>query len=788
MGNILQSLFLALLLMNTAFGQQSNSISGKIVTATGEAAAFVNIAIKGAARGTTTDSEGRFQIQNLKPGNYLLEVSFVGFQTQQKSIEVVEGQSTVVDFILVESSKELQEVVVSDSRSLNEKSVEIGKSNIKSMDLPQSIIVVDKALLETQQVARLSDVLVNTSGVYLMGTTGGVQEEIAGRGFSYGSTNTFKNGVRFNNGVMPEMSSLERVEILKGSAAILYGEVAAGGILNLVTKKPVFQNGGEVSFRAGSYNLYKPSIDLYGSLNNSDKIAYRFNTTYESANSFRDKVSSERIYFNPSFLIKAGKHTDILVEGDYLNDNRTLDYGTGAVNYEIANVPRSRFLGASWSNYKAIQKSATITVTHKFNEAWSLQTLASHQAYSNNQFGTTRPNASSQFVQTDGRWIRGLQRSGSDQSYSVVQVNLNAKFSTGKVDHQVLVGVEHDTYENKALAYVYENPLAENKNVYDTINIYDLSQYEQRSDIPSMRLTGITKNPSTRVGVYVQDLVSVVEKLKVLAGVRYSYMESGLAENETYDKVVSPRFGIVYQPIKEMSLFASYSNSFTPNTTLDVNNKRLAPSIIDQYEVGVKNELFKGFLSANVTAYQIVNSNLVQSVLPIPADALNQNNPRELAGEITSKGVELDVMSKSVLGTYFIVGYSYNDTRFTKSSQFIVGSRLRYNPSHTANASVYYKFENDLLKNLTLGFTTFYIGERVAGRSTRTNITNDSYKLMAVPNYFLFDLTAAYTVDRVSLRMKVSNVLNELSYNVHDDNSVNPIAPRQFSTTISYKF
>jgi iron complex outermembrane receptor protein len=788
MKSLYLTILATLLIFNSTFADDpSGTIKGKITTSDGQPAPFVNVHFKGENKGTMTDEEGKFQLKHVKEGSHIIEVSFIGFQTQEIEVVVVAGQVVVVDITLSESSEQLQEVVVNDTRTLNEKIIDIGKAGIKPMDLPQSLIVIDKALLDNMQMGKLSDVLTNTSGIYIMGTTGGVQEEIAGRGFSYGSTNTFKNGVRFNNGVMPEMSSLERVEILKGSAAILFGNVAAGGVLNLVTKKPSFQNGGEISFRAGSYDFFKPSIDIYGSVNNSKTAAYRINTTYENAGSFRDHVSSERIYFNPSFLIKASKKTEVLLEGDFLKDYRTLDYGTGAVDYEIADVPRDRFLGASWSYYHAKQTSATATITHTLNESWSISAVGSYQGFLNDQFGTTRPNASGQFVQPDGLWVRGLQRSAADQKYAIVQVNLRGKFNTGSMGHQLLIGADHDQYKNTATAYTYANPAitGNNKNVYDTINIYDLSLYLQRSDIPTLTSLS-TKNPTLRAGVYAQDLISIFEKVKVLAGIRYSYLETGL-KGKTYDEAFSPRLGVVYQPLKVMSVFASYANSFNQNTSKDVNNKVLRPSIVDQFELGVKNDLFKGLLSANVTAYKIVNSNLAQSVIPIPADAINQTNPQELAGEVTSKGVEVDIMSKPIRGASFVAGYSYNDTRYGKNSQFVEGSRLRYNPSHTANASVYYTFSNSTFKNFSVGLTSFYVGERVAGRSTRTTVANDSYKLMPIPNYFLFDLVAGYSLENISIRIKIANILNELSYNVHDDNSVNPIAPRQFSATISYK-
>lgn len=770
---------------------QPGSISGKVVSNDGTPLPFANVALKETSLGSNTDDKGYYLIHHVAPGNYVLVISSVGYQQQEKSIEVIASQMVNADVEMTERTEELMEVVVNDSRTLNEKTVDIDKAGIKPMDLPQSVLVIDDVILKNQQVGRLSDVLVNTSGIYIMGTTGGVQEEIAGRGFSYGSNNTFKNGVRFNNGVMPEMSSLERVEVLKGSSAILYGNVAAGGVLNLVTKKPKFQEGGEISYRAGSYGFNKPSIDIYGPLNNAGNLAFRMNTTYESANSFRDEVHSERIYFNPSFLVKAGKNTTVLVEGDFLKDDRTLDYGTGAVNYEIADVPRNRFLGASWSEYKAEQKSVTITVNHTFNDKISLRAMTAYQGYDNDQYSTTRPNASGQFVSEDGTWVRGLQRSGSKQNYFIAQADLIGKFTTGSIGHQVLAGIEFDEYRNSQSAYTYRNPLLDNKNVYDTINIYDLNRYVQRTDIPNIDLTRVTDNPVNRIGIYIQDMVSVMEKLKVLAGVRYSYIESSSdvtnlpSEDFTsasyYDDPITARFGVVYQPSKLVSVFSSYSNSFSLNTNLDINGEILPPSFINQYEVGLKSELLKGFLSTNITAYRIVNDNLSQPVL-------GENNVYELAGEVTSKGVEVDVMSKVVNGFSVIAGYSYNDTRYTKSTQYIEGSRLRYNPAHTANASVYYTFSEPVLKNLSLGFTTFYVGDRVAGRSTQVNVPNDSRKLIPVPDYFLFDLTAAYAIDNFSFRMKISNILDELSYNVHDDNSVNPIAPRMFSATVAYKW
>lgn len=156
----------------------------------------------------------------------------------------------------------------------------------------------------------------------------------------------FKDGMRINTGTMPEMSSLEKVEVLKGSAAILFGNVSPGGIINLVTKQPKFKQGGEFSFRAGSFDLYKPTVDVYGSINAA--IAYKINGTFENAGSYRNIPNATRYYVNPSLLFKLGSHTELLVQADYLNHQFTPDFGIGTYdNTKIPNVPRGTFYGAN---------------------------------------------------------------------------------------------------------------------------------------------------------------------------------------------------------------------------------------------------------------------------------------------------------------------------------------------------------------------------------------------------------------------------------------------------------
>jgi iron complex outermembrane recepter protein len=766
---------------------QGGSIKGKITNKDGEGLQFVNITLKDSKYGTVSNEDGEYLLKNIKAGTYTLVVKFVGLKTQEKTIEVIDKSIYSADFQMVEATNELSEVTVSGVQSANERTVTIGKIAIKPMDLPQAVATIDRTVLERQQVLRLSDALMNANGIYIMGNTGGYQEEIAGRGFAFSSSNTFKNGARYFNGTMPEMSSVERVEIMKGSSAILFGNVAAGGILNLVTKKPKFESGGSLSMRLGSFDFYKPTLDLYGRILGSKKVAYRINGTYEKGNSFRENVNSERVYVNPSLLFKLSDKTEILLEGDYMKDRRTADFGTGAVNYEIADVPRERNIGVSWSYYDIAQKSANITITHQFNNAWKITATGAYRAFENDLFSNLRPN-STNFIATNGKWIRGLQRSQVEEKYLMGQVDLTGQFKTGNIGHNVLIGTDFDQYDTQTTAFVALTK-------YDSTNIYQPNLYVSRTDIPTLKVNTITTAPINRVGAYVQDLISFSDKLKFLAGLRYSYQETGsvvltvstnkMVETITYDGAFTPRFGLIYQPTKMMSIFGSYANSFNVNMGVDIAGNALPPSFLNQFEVGMKNELFNGLLSANITAYQIVNSNLAQTSL---ANGNTNTNIRELAGEVTAQGVEIDIKSKPFLGFSLMAGYSYNETRYTKSNIFIEGSLLRYNPNHTANASIYYTFSNTKLKGLNVGLTAMYFGERQAGRSTRLTVKNDVFKLIPVNTYTQIDASAGYNFTKFSIRAKISNLLNELSYNIHDDNSVNPIAPRMASVTVAYKW
>ncbi|WP_245843724.1 TonB-dependent receptor [Niastella vici] len=776
--------------------KETGVVQGSIQTTDKQPAAYVTITLKGANRSTYSNENGSYILKNIKPGQYTLLVTMAGLESKEQVITVKANEVAEVNFTLAENHKQLDEVIVTTHKSLNTQPVNAGKIALNPMDVPQSLSVINQGLIREQQALRLSDVIRNVNGVYVTTTRGNVQESFGARGYALGSTNLFKNGFRINSTVLPEMSSLEKVEILKGSAAILYGQVAPGGIVNMVTKQPKFNFGGEVSMRVGSYDLYKPTFDIYGPINSS--IAYRVNGTYEKAGSFRDQVSSDRYYVNPSLLFKLGKRTEIIAEGDYLYNKFTPDFGIGSIgDKNIPDVPRSRFMGTPWQYNKIWQTTSTLTLKHQLSANWKINTSYSYQNYKRDYYAVERIQADS-----TGKWKRPLGRIYTTEKFYAGQFNLIGKFNTGQIEHNLLTGIDADR------TVTFNNDYDVTNQIYDSINVLDLGKYAARTDIPVATAIRERLAPVNRFGVFVQDLIKLSPTFNLLAGVRWAYVETRGIDSTNltngtkvtgvtrYDKAFSPRFGLVYKPFNSTSFFVSYSNSFSTNTGQDIYGKAIKPSLIDQYEAGVKNQFMNGMLSANVTVYRIKNNNLAQTA-PYTLDGKQNSNTniKMLGGETTSDGVEVDLAASPLNGLNITAGYSYNYMRYTKTDttvgSFKTGERLVNNPAHTANGSIFYTFGKGALEGLKVGTTIVYIGDRVGGWNsdvTKTNPVTYRDRRIFVSGFTTIDLSAGYTFKKVAVLAKVSNLTNTYNVYVHENYSINPIPPAQFSATVSYKF
>ncbi|SHG05255.1 iron complex outermembrane recepter protein [Flavobacterium segetis] len=790
---------LIILFFTSVFGQaqEYGIIKGKILSADGYPLAGIAIKLGKDVTTTETNTSGDFNFTNFPVGTHTITLEGNGMKKQSKQILVLGGQTNYIEFKLIEDITTLKELVIKIKQSPNKKKLSILSGlNIKAIDLPQSIQVIGADVIEQQQAVRMSDVIRNVNGVYVGSARGGAQESFWSRGYDMSANNMFKNGFRFSNGSVPEVSSLERIEVLKGSAALLFGNVAPGGILNMVTKKPSFTSGGEITMQLGSNAFYKPSIDIYGPLDKN--IAYRFTGSYENSESFRDVVKKERYYINPSLLFKVAEKTEIVLQGDYLHDDWTPDFGTGIIGKTIADLPRSTYLGATWSNGQTRQASVSGLVKQEINDYWKLNFNSSFQNYERDSKGTERVQPSA-----NGDWSRPLGQNRNLEQILGEQISLQGNFLTGKVKHQLYTGVDFENSFAQAYTFTFS------PKTYGSGNIFDFDNFNQGGAIPDGTNTKIVKTNTNRFGIYAQDLISLTDKFKVLAGVRWSWQEAqaettDLTKNPTIidkaakrmDQAFTPRVGLVYQPSKDISLFASYSNSFTPNSGTTVDLKVIKPSLIDQYEVGIKHDFLRGLLSTNITFYQIENSNLAQTA-EFKADGSpnTDSSIKLLSGSTKSKGVELDITARPIDGLSIIAGYSYNDMRYTNTSglegSFIEGNRLARTPANTANLSFFYTMPTGLLKGLSIGSSTNYIGNRVGGWNNqyRAGDPNGIWdREIPLNDYTTIDFSAGYEWGKFSILCKLSNITNELNYTVHENYSVNPIAPRQVLTSLRYKF
>lgn len=699
------------------------------------------------------------------------------------------------------------------------------KSKLTMMETPQPIAIVTHEIIEQQQSRQLSDVLQNVNGMYVTSSRGNSQDSFGGRGFILGNDNMFKNGSRINSGVFPEVSGLERVEVLKGANAMLYGNTAAGGVINMITKKPKFNFGGNIGLNAGSWNSYKPTVDIYGPL--SKKIAFRVNGTYEYAESFRDVVQSEKYYFNPSFVFNLNPKSQLIVEADYLKNNFTPDFGIGSIENKDKSfslktgLDRNIFLGTDWQYQDVEQVSTNATFNHQFNDNWSLNSTVSYQNYTKDYFSTERVLWSYATANANRlSWNRPLNRTYNEQNYTSAQVNLNGEFNTGSINHKVLVGTDADYGVSDS--YTYYNP-TNNKNYGSTyfygtdggsgLLFLDNPSTWAGGAMPESQRLDKTRVNTRRIGVYAQDFISLTKEFKVIAGLRWSYIEnmptlntkfktnlkSEVNNSATSDQAVSPKVGLVYNPNDNLSVFATYTNSFVANTGLDAFTlNSLKPSLVDQYEVGAKKNLWNNAVAVNLSLYQISYRDFYQAFID-PTTNLASTDPRnlkEFVGKMRSRGVELDITGNPSKNLSIIGGVSYNNSIYLDTPEkvgYVENQRLVRTPATTANLSLFYTFTKGI-KGLKVGASAYYIGDRLAGwndtkfgSSTSLASRNGVSRVFELKDYTTFSLSAGYEWKKFMIQAKVGNLFDVENYNVHENYSVNPITPRNYYFTLTYK-
>ena len=577
------------------------------------------------------------------------------------------------------------------------------KTDISIQDTPGSIQVIPEQVIEDRRVVRLNELADNVSGVTPQSGYGGLSSQgYYLRGFSLDSE-SFRNGFRDFGFLSPrDVANVERVEFLKGPASVLYGGGNSfSGLVNTVTKKPVFEPLYDANFTVGNYDFYRPTLDFGGALI-EDRLAYRLNVAYENADSFRDFNESESIFVAPALTWQIGDRTTLTAEFEYQNYDYVFDRGL-LPSEVFFDLPISRFLGEPDVNDAEYDSfSGTYNFEHEFGNNWKFRQGFNALVISGNITSVETANFDPPFVEADGRTLtRSTDRTDETQENYSLQNEISGKFNTGKIAHNVLFGVELSTF---SFAYDFFNaPI-------DSIDIFDpIYGAEPRVFAPSFAEEYGTDN----IGVYLQDFVEFSSQVKFLAGVRLDWSNSTYKDTledsfnfEESNFAASPRLGIVYQPIDSTSLYASWTQSFRPEFFGRVRSGDLPePSTGEQFEIGVKQEFFDGKASATLAFYDLTRSNVLTTDPEDPDFSIQ-------AGEQKSRGIELDIAGEILPGWNIIATYAYTDAFVSEDEDFPEGDRLPGVPENSASLWTTYEIQQGDLEGLGFGFGLYFIGDR----------------------------------------------------------------------------
>ncbi|QKQ75100.1 TonB-dependent siderophore receptor [Nostoc sp. TCL240-02] len=483
------------------------------------------------------------------------------------------------------------------------------KTDTPLRDIPASIQVIPQQVIRDQGAISVRDVVRNVSGVTYASSFGSRRESFTVRGFG---TETFLNGFRGEDftRTQEESANIDRIEILKGPASILYGRVDPSGIINLVTKKPLFNPFYELNFTAGSYSFYRPTLDFTGPLNDEKTLAYRLNIAYEDAGSFRDRVQTERFFFAPSFTYKLSENTSLNLDVSYLRDARPIDRGLVVLSdNKVPNIPLGRYLGDPTKQEQFTQTLVALYLDHRFNSNLSLKSVFRYTASTESGPGATLQI----FDDTKDDRTFGLGDSIGNQYYETYswQNDLTAKIKTGAIQHTVLLGLEL-TREKSFFSGTSRSA--------GFIDVFNPSYNFTFGEFDPLR----TGNDITETfDIYLQDQITLLNNLKLLLGGRfdtyhYESTSNDVANTPDNADAFTPRIGIVYQPIKEVSLYSSYSQSFTPNSGRSISNQPFDPQRGTGYEVGVKTDLLNSRLSSTLAYYDTRLKNILTDDLDNP--------------------------------------------------------------------------------------------------------------------------------------------------------------------------
>lgn len=804
------SLFIVLLFSAILFSQNvkttaTGTIKGTVVTSDGKPAGNVSISIENSKRGTVTNDNGEYIIQRVKPGKWTIKVSSVASTVQQKEITVEAGKTAEVAFTLKENSTQLSEVIIS-SRNLNKENRIVAKMPLKNLENPQVYNTVSAELLKQQGITNYDDAMRNVPGITRTWESTGR----AGDGASYFALRGFDAQPILYNG-LPGITSgnldpanIEEIQVIKGPSGTLFGGsfYSYGGIINTITKKPYYTTGGEVGYNVGSFGLNRVTADVNLPLSKTKKIALRINTAFHTENSFQDAGFKRSFFIAPSFAYEVNDKLSFQFMAEILNEKRAvapiffnsdrfspLDFKT----IQELNLNNKLSFTSNDLTIKNPRFNMQAQMLYKLSKSWTSQTVVSR--------GTVKSNGIYTYIWDDvagDNWFSQYFHNEDQKTTTTdIQQNFNGDFKIGSLRNRVLVGLD---YFNR---HVVDNgsgwAWARNVTPQGAINYIDPFTGEEMAPVyltkPSVDSllagtgSGNSNISNSAYSVYASDVLNITPALAAMVSLRVdrfvSKGERSTSEDDFSQTALSPKLGLVYQPVPDkVSLFANYMNAFInvePQQVMDADSsnprvKSFKPEHADQFEFGTKLNLFSGKLYATISYYNI---KVTDRVMPDPANPLNVIQ----GGKVSSKGFEIDINANPVNGLNLIAGYSHNKAQILAGDKTDFYSEPGRNPGgqgpqNLANFWATYKFAGKL-KNFGVGVGGNYGSEY-------TVIDNSVTGKFNLPSYTLLNGSVFYNADKFRVTLNANNITNKQYYIGYW--SVNPQKLRNFTASVSYKF
>jgi len=633
------------------------------------------------------------------------------------------------------------------------------KTEAPIMETPFSVKVVPAQVFRDQQAVRLDQVLKNVSGINREVSNAGLADGITLRGFQ---VFPFRDGFRFedqNSNGRRDMANIERVEVLKGPGSILYGQAEPGGIVNMVTKKPLAKPFHQLEQQFGSFDFYRTTLDSTGPLGSG--VGYRVNLAYENSGSFRDFVHGERVFVAPVLRWDVSPRTQITLEMDYLHGQNTPDYGIPADGNRPLDVSRERFFGEPFNRAKYDDFVVGVNWRHKFNDNWQIRHRFNAEILRSDVTNVTTP-FSGTILSDDRRSVlRQLEvlRNARSESYYTT-VDLVGQFDTWGVKHRVLIGGDYFR-EDTRWGFVEESEDALSFEALSIANpVYQVGgppPIDAARDFPGDDID----ETEDWFGLYAQNQMTLPYDVHILAGFRYDRIRArefdrGESSSESPDDALTPRVGLLWRPVPALSLYGSYTENFSASNGFSRQGGRLPPESAQQWEVGIKSELLNGKLLATFAYYDLAKQNVA---VPDPVNPFFSRT----VGELAVRGFEIDIQGELLPGWRIIGAYAYTPFAKIVRDQALqlddednvigiddgnTGKRFDDVPRHNVSIWTTYDIPKGIFHGLKLGAGVIAVSRRHA----------DLENTAQAPGYAVVNLMAGYTYkfNKATLRFQLN--------------------------------